>query len=46
MKNIKEKAIYFDMDGTIANLYAVENWLPMLRHQIIEKILLNILIMD
>ena len=31
MKNIKEKAIYFDMDGTIANLYAVENWLPMLR---------------
>ena len=23
--------IYFDMDGTIANLYAVENWLPMLR---------------
>ena len=31
MKDIKEKAIYFDMDGTIANLYAVENWLPMLR---------------
>ena len=26
-----KKAIYFDMDGTIANLYAVENWLPMLR---------------
>ena len=25
------KAIYFDMDGTIANLYAVEGWLPMLR---------------
>lgn len=23
--------IYFDMDGTIADLYAVENWLPMLR---------------
>ena len=22
--------IYFDMDGTIANLYGVENWLPML----------------
>ena len=22
-----EKAIYFDMDGTIANLYGVENWL-------------------
>ncbi len=25
------KAIYFDMDGTLADLYAVENWLPMLR---------------
>ena len=25
------KAIYFDMDGTIANLYAVENWLEKLR---------------
>jgi hypothetical protein len=25
------KAIYFDMDGTIADLYTVENWLPMLR---------------
>ena len=25
------KAIYFDMDGTIANLYAVEDWLPKLR---------------
>ena len=25
------KAIYFDMDGTIANLYGVENWLPLLR---------------
>lgn len=25
------RTIYFDMDGTIANLYAVENWLPMLR---------------
>lgn len=24
------KAIYFDMDGTIADLYAVEGWLPML----------------
>ena len=24
------KAIYFDMDGTIANLYGVENWLDML----------------
>ena len=25
------KTIWWDMDGTIANLYAVENWLPMLR---------------
>ena len=25
------KTIWFDMDGTIANLYAVEGWLPMLR---------------
>lgn len=25
-----EKAIWFDMDGTIANLYGVENWLEML----------------
>lgn len=24
------KAIYFDMDGTLANLYGVMNWLPML----------------
>ena len=27
-----EKAIYFDMDGTIANLYAVDNWLYHLEH--------------
>lgn len=26
-----KKVICFDMDGTIANLYAVENWLPKLR---------------
>ena len=25
------KTIWFDMDGTIANLYEVENWLPKLR---------------
>ena len=24
------KAIYFDMDGTIANLYGVNNWLDMI----------------
>lgn len=27
------KAIYFDMDGTIVNLYGVENWLDMLRSE-------------
>lgn len=27
------KAIIFDMDGTIADLYAVDNWLPMLREE-------------
>ena len=31
IKTLTTKAIYFDMDGTIANLYAVLNWLPMLR---------------
>lgn len=25
--------IWFDMDGTIVNLYAVENWLPKLRNE-------------
>ena len=25
------KTIYFDMDGTIADLYSVPNWLPLLR---------------
>lgn len=28
---IKEKEIVFDMDGTIADLYGVKNWLEMLR---------------
>lgn len=27
------KAIYFDMDGTIANLYGVENWLDNLTNE-------------
>jgi hypothetical protein len=27
------KTLVFDMDGTIADLYAVENWLPMLRSE-------------
>lgn len=26
-----KKTIWFDMDGTIANTYSVENWLPKLR---------------
>lgn len=30
-KMTNTKAIYFDMDGTIADLYSVEGWLPMLR---------------
>ena len=31
MTNVK--MVCFDMDGTIANLYAVEGWLPMLRSE-------------
>lgn len=31
MMNNNVKMVCFDMDGTIADLYAVENWLPMLR---------------
>lgn len=31
---IKEKTIYFDMDGTIADLYSVEGWLYDLTHDI------------
>ena len=27
------RTIYFDMDGTIANLYGVKGWLPMLRNE-------------
>lgn len=30
MMMITNKAIYFDMDGTIANLYGVANWLDMI----------------
>ena len=30
---IKEKEIVFDMDGTIADLYGVENWLDMLQNE-------------
>lgn len=28
---LQVRTIWWDMDGTIANLYAVENWLPKLR---------------
>lgn len=28
---MNSQTIYFDMDGTIANLYGVENWLPQLQ---------------
>ena len=31
-KNVNVKMISFDMDGTIADLYGVENWLTMLRN--------------
>lgn len=30
-KGVRKMTIYFDMDGTIANLYGVENWLEKLR---------------
>lgn len=33
MKNTLKKILVFDMDGTIADLYGVENWLPMLRNE-------------
>ena len=26
-----KKTVYLDMDGTIANLYGIENWLPRLK---------------
>lgn len=29
--NVEQRAVYLDMDGTIANLYAVSGWLEMLR---------------
>lgn len=35
MKKIKERKIFFDMDGTIADLYGQENWLSDLRHEIV-----------
>ena len=31
-KNSKPAAIYFDMDGTIADLYGVADWLPRLKN--------------
>lgn len=30
---IREKTIYFDIDGTIANFYGVEGWLDDLEHE-------------
>lgn len=33
MKRITERKIYWDMDGTIADLYGQENWLYDLRHE-------------
>ena len=30
-KKAMEKMVWFDMDGTIADLYGVEGWLPLLR---------------
>lgn len=44
---IKEKAIYFDMDGTIADLYGVSNWLECLHNEsvtpyIVAKPLVNL----
>lgn len=30
------KQVWFDMDGTIADLYGVKNWLPMLQNEIVE----------
>ena len=32
------KKIYFDMDGTVYDLYGMKNWLEMLRNE--EKVLL------
>lgn len=34
-KKITERKIYWDMDGTIANLYGQENWLHDLRAEIV-----------
>ena len=33
INNEVSKTIYFDMDGTIADLYAVDEWLPKLRSE-------------
>jgi 5'(3')-deoxyribonucleotidase len=32
-KMMIDKVVNFDMDGTIADLYSVKNWLPMLRKE-------------
>lgn len=33
MSKNRRQTIYLDMDGTIADLYEVENWLPKLRNE-------------
>ena len=30
---MKKSTVYLDMDGTIADLYGIENWLPRLRNE-------------
>lgn len=30
---MKKYTVWFDMDGTLGNLYAVDDWLPKIRHE-------------
>lgn len=30
---MKKYTVWFDLDGTLGNLYAVEDWLPKIRHE-------------
>ena len=36
MKKVLRRKIYFDMDGTIADLYGVPNWLENLRAEVVS----------
>lgn len=36
MKKVLRRKIYFDMDGTIADLYGVPNWLENLRAEVVN----------